>query len=125
MPVPFSLDLRKRIIAAVDEGMKINEAAVLFKVCSRVIYNWLKLRNETKELLPKSGYQKGHSHKITDWEVFKAFAEANKYCTIDEMKAKWDIDTNDTVAKSVIQRGLKKIGFTSKKKLLTMPKPTR
>lgn len=115
MPLPLSVDLRKRVISAIDNGMKINDAAVLFKVCGRVIYNWLKLRETTKSLSPKFGYQRGHSHKIKDWNTFKAFAEANKYCTIDEMKRLWDKQTNDTVARSVIQRGLKKIGFTSKK----------
>ena len=115
MPIPLSIDLRKRVVTAVDNGMKIAEAAVLFNVCGRVIYNWLKLRDETKSLSSKTGYQKGHSHKITDWDAFKAFAQANKYCTIEEMKKRWDAHTNDVVSKSVIQRGLKKIGFTSKK----------
>jgi len=116
MPIPLSIDLRKRVISAIDDGMKVAEAAASFRVCLRVVYEWLELRNETGSLLPKEGYQNGHSHKITDWNVFKAFAEANKYCTIKEMTEKWNAQTNDTVSKSVIQRGLKKIGFTFKKK---------
>ena len=71
----LSVDLRERVIAAVDGGMHIDEAVKVFSVCRRAIYNWLNLRATTGSLTPKSGYQKGHSHKIKDWEQFKAFAE--------------------------------------------------
>jgi len=37
----LSIDLRKRVIAAVDNGMHVDEAVKVFKVCRRVIYNWL------------------------------------------------------------------------------------
>lgn len=123
MPIPLSIDLRKRVISAIDDGMKVAEAAASFKVCLRVVYEWLELRNKTGSLMPRDGYQRGHSHKITDWDAFKAFAEENKYCTIKEMAEKWTAQTNDTVSKSVIQRGLKKINFTFKKKLSVTPKP--
>jgi len=62
----YSIDLRERVIEAVDEGKHIDEVAKTFKICTRVIYNWLNLRRKTDSLKPKSGYQNGHSHKITD-----------------------------------------------------------
>jgi transposase len=120
MPRPLSVDLRKRIIAAIDDGMKIGEAAKLFDVCEKAIYNWINLRKIINSLEPKSGYQKGHSHKIKNWEEFRAFAAANKHCTIKAMQEKWQKNTNAPISKSVIQRGLKKIDYTSKKKLLVI-----
>ena len=74
----FSIDLRERVISAVDNNMRITEAVRVFKVSRRVIYEWLDLRKATGNLAPKTGYQKGHSHKITDWEQFKAFANENQ-----------------------------------------------
>ncbi len=118
----FSLDLRKRVIAAVDENMHINEAVKTFRVSRRVIYEWLELREETGELKPKTGYQKGHSHKITDLEKFKAFANSNNQCTSPQMVIKWEQLTGVKVSESVMQRMLKKIGFTYKKKPLATPK---
>ena len=118
----FSIDLRERVIAAIDSGMQITEAAKVFKVCRSVIYDWQNLFKKTRSLAPKSGYQKGHSHKITDWNQFKIFAENHKYCTSSQMKVEWKKFTNIDVSESVMLRSLKKIGYTSKKKLLIMQK---
>ena len=121
----LSIDLRKRVIAAIDEGMSAVNAAKLFKVSRKTIYNWIVLRKETNSLVPKSGYQNGHSHTVKDWDSFRTFAEANKYCTIEEMSVEWKKSTDGTISKSVIQRGLKKIDFTYKKKRLITSKPIR
>jgi transposase len=111
----FSIDLRKRVIAAVDDGMRITDAAKLFTVKRRAIYRWLNLRKETGGIEAKSGYQKGHSHKITDWEKFKEFARINRHLTSSKMALEWEKVTNVKISDSVIQRALKKIGYTSKK----------
>ena len=59
----FSVDLRKRVIEAVDNNLHIDEAAKTFKVSRRVIYDWLELREKTSKLEAKTGYQKGHSQE--------------------------------------------------------------
>ncbi len=119
----FSIDLRERVIAAVDDGMRVPEAAKVFKVCRRTIYYWKNLLKTTSRLAPKSGYQNGHSHKITDWDQFKIFAEKYKYCTSPQMRVEWKKLTSVDISENVILRALKKIGYTSKKKRLAMPKP--
>lgn len=121
----FSIDLRERVIAAIDEGQRVTDVSKLFKVCKRVIYNWLNLREETNSLAPKSGYQKGHSHKITDWEKFRSFAENNQNCTVNQMIAKWVALTGIAMSDSVMERALHKINYTSKKKLWATLKPTK
>ena len=119
----FSLDLRKRVIASVDKGMHIDKAVKIFQISRRVIYEWLELRRKTGSLAPKTGYQKGHSHKITDWQQFKKFADSNRHCSAPQMIIKWKKLTNVDMSESVMLRALKKIGFTSKKKLLITSKP--
>ena len=118
----FSIDLRERVIAAIDNGMQITEAAKVFKVCRSVIYDWQDLRKTTNSLAPKSGYQNGHSHKITDWDQFKLFAEKHKHCTSPQMRVEWKKLTSVDVSESVMLRALKKIGYTSKKKRLVITK---
>lgn len=113
----LSIDLRKRVIGSVDNGVHIDEVAKNFQVSRRVIYKWLKLRAETNSLEPKSGYQKGHSHKIKDWDEFKKFVEANKYHTARTMIVEWEKLNNNTVSEAAMGRWLKKINYTSKKKL--------
>jgi transposase len=120
--VAFSIDLRERVISAIDNNMRITEAVKLFKVSRRVIYEWLDLRKITGGLTPKTGYQKGHSHKITDWEKFKAFAHEHHKSRSPQMIIAWEKLTGVKVSESVMLRGLKKINFTSKKKLLVTQK---
>lgn len=114
----FSIDLRERVIAAIDSGMQITEAAKVFKVCRSVIYDWQNLLKTTDSLAPKSGYQKGHSHKIIDWDQFKIFVEKYKYCASPQMRSEWKKLTGVDVSESVMLRALKKIGYTCKKKPL-------
>ena len=73
MPKPYSLDLREKAIALVDSNKAISEVAILLKLAINTIKSWIKLRKITGSLQPASGYQKGHSHRITDLEGFKEF----------------------------------------------------
>lgn len=116
MGYPYSLDLRQRIINAIDSGITQIEAAKLFKVNRRTISRWLQLRSKTNSLTPKIGYQKGHSHKITEWDEFEKFVEVNKFLTGDEMLEKWMALKNIEMGVDVIYEGLLKIGYTFKKK---------
>jgi len=111
----FSTDLRERVIASVNSGTRVADAAKIFQVSTRVIYEWLELLEKTNSLAPKSGYQKGHSHKITDWDKFKIFAEKYKHCASPQMRIEWEKLTNVSMSESVMLRALAKIGYTSKK----------
>ena len=121
----YSVDLRERAIELVDSGKKKSTVALLLKLSRRVIYLWLELREKTGDLKPKSGYQKGHSHRINDWKLFEKFAHQNKDSTTEQMAKKWSELTSQPTSDSVIGRGLKKIGFTFKKKRFIIPKRTK
>ncbi len=113
--MPLSIDLRKRVMTAVDHGMRITNIAKSFQISRKTIYHWLNLRKTNGNVEPKSGYQKGHSHKILDWEKFREFARVNGHLTSSKMAIEWEKITSIRVSESVIQRALKKIGYTSKK----------
>ncbi len=119
----FSEDLRKRTIEAViNQNMKIKEAVKTFQIGRRTIHTWLKKYKESGVTAAKTGYQKGHSRKITDLDLFKTFVLENKECTAAEMAIRWGNQTKQTISKSTILRMLKKIEFSYKKKLLTIEK---
>ncbi len=121
----FSIDLRARVIAAVDNGMTTVEAVKVFKICRKTICNWQKLLKTTTSLAPKCGYQKGHSHKINDWEQFKKFVEKHQQCASPQMRAEWKEFTNIDMSESAMLRALKKIGYTAKKKHLVIPRQVK
>ncbi len=122
MALGLSVDLRERVVAAVDDGMRVIEAAKLFKVCDRVIYQWLKLREKTNSLKPITGNHRGHRAKIKDWDAFKVFIEAHKHLTVKKMIVEWEKINNETISESAMERSLKKIGYSAKKKLLATSK---
>lgn len=111
MAAPYSVDLRERVLMALDEKkLKRYEIAKQFKVDPKTIYNWDRLRTDTGKIEAKSGYQKGHSHKITDTEKFKDFVAANPNSSLKELGQKWGDVSGATVGNK-----LRSIGYTIKK----------
>jgi len=80
----------------------------MFNISRDTIDRWLKRRNEGVKAA--SGYQRGHSHRIKDWDAFRAFANF----TVTRPKARW---FNFGRASSVSARSLlAHIGWTRKKR---------
>jgi transposase len=94
----YSMDLRLRVIGAIDSGMPRKDAAKIFKIGFRTINRWIALRKTTGNLEPKKDWEKGHSHAIRDLEKFKKFVEQNCYLTLEEMANKWGNISRSTVA---------------------------
>jgi UDP-glucose 4-epimerase len=67
------------------------------------------------------GYQRGHGHKITDWEQFRTFAQQHGEKTQAEMAERW---AGDISARSR-SRALAHIGWTRKKRLTATASGTR
>jgi len=74
----YSYDLRKKVIEAIEiNGMKKSEASEIFGISRNTIDLWLKLKKETGDFHAKTYRPPGHSHRITDWDKFRAFVEEN------------------------------------------------
>jgi transposase len=63
MVKPYSIDLRQRVLAAFDEGMPVQEIGARFKITTRVLLNWRRLRESTGSFAPKTNYHKGPPKK--------------------------------------------------------------
>ena len=79
---------------------------------------WLKRERETGDFQALPNQPPGNGHKITDWEKFTKFVEVNADKTQVEMA---QLGTEE-ISERTISRGLKKIGFTRKKKLMVIKK---
>ncbi len=114
MAKPYSYDLRRKVIDAIElDGMKRCEASEHFRISRNTINLWLRRQAETGDVQAKARQHTGHSHKIADWEKFRAFARKHREQTQAEMAQLWEGDISDRT----ISRALKKIGFTRKKRL--------
>jgi transposase len=121
MPKPYDTDLRRKVLEAIElNGMKRCEASELFGISRNTIHQWFQLKAKTGDVKPKSTQNRGHSHKITDWDKFQAFVAANPDKTQKEMAELWEGD----ISGRTISRALKRIGFTRKKRLMATENET-
>jgi transposase len=119
MPQPYSYDLRKKVIQAIEQdGMKKSEVSQLFNISRNTIDLWLKRQAETGDFQALPNQPPGNSHKITDWEKFRDFAKIHGEKTQVEMAKLWSEEISDRT----ISRALKKIGFTRKKRPMVIVK---
>jgi transposase len=114
MPRAYSQDLREKAIAAIDRGVPKSEVITMFTISRDSLDRWLKRRSEsaTGSFQAVQGYQQGHSHRIVDWQTFRAFVHVHSDKTQVEMAQLW----HDPVSARTISRALAKIGFTRKKR---------
>lgn len=91
--------------------MKKSEASEVFHISRNTINRWVKRKADTGDYCAKSYKPPGHSHKITDWEKFRAFTVEHSDRTQAQMAQLWCGE----ISERTMSRALKKIGFTRKK----------
>jgi transposase len=112
MPKAYSQDLREKAIAAIDRGVPKSEVITMFNISRDSLDRWLKRRSDTGAFQAVQGYQRGHNHRIVDWERFRAFVKRHGDQTQAELAELW----HEPVSARTISRALAKIGFTRKKR---------
>jgi transposase len=112
MPAAYSLDLRQKVVEAVDRGARKTQVCRMFNISRNTLDLWLKRRAATGSVQAASGYQRGHDPKITDWERFRAFVQQHGDQTQAEMAERWDAQ----ISARSISRALRKLGWTRKKR---------
>ena len=66
MGAPYSLDLRKRVVAAIEGGLSRNQAAKQFGVAISTAINWMKRVDETGSVA--AGQMGGHKPRAISGE---------------------------------------------------------
>jgi len=112
MPAAYRDDLRQKVIAAIDRGEQKSHERESFSISRDTIDRWLKRRDVTGTIQAAQGYQRGHSHRIRNWEEFRAFAKLHGDKTQSEMAQLWQGD----VSARTMSRALASIGLSRKKR---------
>jgi transposase len=120
MPSPYSYDLRVRVVAAVERGMDVRAVSQTFGVHRDTITAWMARKDATGDVQAKTGYQRGHSHKISDRQQFKMFVDTHEDATVEELADAWG-----GVGRMTIWRQLQKLGYTHKKRPSAMLSGTK
>ncbi len=120
MPRPYSYDLRVRVVAAVENGMGVKEASRTFGLHRDTLTTWLARKEATGDVQAKTGYQGGHSQKITDPARFQAFVQQQGDATLDHLA-----EAGGGGKRMTIWRQLRKLGYPHKKRPFALPSGMR
>ena len=105
----YPVELRIRVVNAADTGISKKDICKLFDIGRATLYRWLSLRSVHGTLNPKEGYQRGHSHKISNLSEFQRFVDSNADKSQNEMANLLG------VGRKTVGRAMKRIGYTRKK----------
>ena len=113
----YSQDLRLRVLAAIDGGMRTMVAHKVFRISRSTIDDWLTLRAAQGHVQPKKPVQRGPQPAIADLVAFEVFAQHHSGATLEHMAQAWEHETGRTLRRNTFSLALKKIGWTRKKEL--------
>lgn len=119
MGQPLSMDLRRRLLAAIDEGMSCRSAASRFGVAPSTAIRWLGQRRETGGFAPKPQGGDMRSRMVEDRrDDILALWEARKDISLEELRAGLG-EIGLTVSVAGLHRFFARRGMTRKKRQAT------
>ena len=121
MPAPYSLDLRKKAIAAVERGERKSDVSRQFELSRNTLDLWLKRHAEQGSPAAKTGYPRGRRPAIDDLEELRAFVAEHGHRTQKEMLKRWP----KPISQSAFSRALQRIEFTRKKRAIFIESGTK
>lgn len=111
MPIPYSQDLRDRVLAACDRAMKTKQIADLFGVSRSWVRRVKQRLREHGEVAPRPPEPTARYAKI-DRARLRELVETHPDATLVELRAMLGVQC----AESAIWRALDKMGYTFKKR---------
>jgi transposase len=112
----YSLDLRQRMIAAIDRGMARTHAVTTFQVSLATLKRWLAKRRDMGDLTPR--LPPGLTATITPAQepILRAQLEAYPDATLAEHAERWNAAQGATLTQWTVGRAIRCIGWTRKKR---------
>ena len=119
MGQPLSMDLRRRLLAAIDDGMSCRAAAARFGVAPSTAIRWQDQRRTTGNFAPKPQGGDMRSRRVEERRTeILAVWEARKDISLEELREGL-AEIGLTVSVAGLHRFFVRRGMTRKKRLLT------
>jgi transposase len=121
----YSVDLRERLLRAIDAGLGIGEAARLFGVGESTIRRWRRRLAARGDLAPAP--RPGRRPRIGPAlaPALEAQARALPDATLAEHCAAWERARGERLSTATMSRALRRLGWPLKKRRSTPPSGTR
>jgi transposase len=115
MGKPLGVDLRRRVVAAIEGGLSTREAAERFSVSKAAAGAWARLKRRTGDVAPKPQGSPEGSRLDAHEGFILGLIEADKDITLSEIADRLVIDHGLRVVPSTIWYFLDRRGMTFKK----------
>jgi transposase len=113
---PYSLDLRERVVKAVDEGQSTEEVAIRYEIGERTVRRYLKRRKERGNL--GANFSPGRPREIDKGQEMALLKQSEKYpdATLEKHCERWEKSKKIKVSPATMCRSLQRLGQTRKKR---------
>ncbi len=116
----YSVDLRLRVLCAIDGGMSKMQAHKTYNISRSTVDDWLTLREQTGsvQVIPSRAGRKG----LDKHEAFEGFAFRHQHSTLQQMSVAWKKERKQIVSVMSFSRALRVAGYTRKKRVISTAK---
>ena len=111
---PYSEDLRRSIVRAVEGGMSKSAAARLFGVSLSSIKRYARIAQRGVSLTPKKGGGRPPKTDQTTEKLLEEDVKEHPAATVSERRRFLEHATGTALSDSTVKRLLKRLGFSSK-----------
>jgi transposase len=111
----YSVDLRERLLGAIDAGLSQAEASRLFGVGTSTITRWRQQRRDIGTVEPRARPGRRATLGPTDADALRAQVAQHPDATLVEHGAHWAREHGVTVSVATMSRAIRRLGITLKK----------
>ena len=113
----YSLDLRTRVLAAIDGGMSRADAVRTFQVSLGSIKRWLKIRQSGGSLAAKPRIGKAASISTAQLPTLRFQLEQFFDASLAEHARRWNADHATSLSQWTLGRAIRRLGWSRKKRV--------
>lgn len=113
----YSLDLRTRVVDAIDNGMARTRAVRVFQVSLGSIKRWLRQRQTSGSLAPRPRSGKPATITPVQEPLLRLQLEQFPDATLDEHAERWNAEQGTTLSCWTLGRAIRRLGWSRKKRL--------
>ncbi len=112
----YPVELRQRVLDALDRGMSRPAVVSTFQVSDGSIKRWLKLRREHVTLVARRPSGRPAILTSSNDDALRQLVQAAPDATLAEYTAQWNAVHNTPVSQWTLGRALRRLGVTRKKR---------
>lgn len=111
----YSVDLRERVLAALDRGMSRAHVVATFHVSMGSVKRWLRARRDTGVLTPRRPPGRPATIRSTHTAALQAQLVRHPDATLAEHAAQWNLTNGTTLSQWSVGRAIRARGWSRKK----------